>query len=92
MIQRDRTRAERPALWAGAAVGQYDRRPGLDVRHGEDHDAGVNNPLVPSPERRNVWWECSRDGCDHVVRAPSQPVAHDRHPTAAMRPLTLPSD
>jgi hypothetical protein len=47
----------------------------------------MNNPLVPSPERANVWWECSKSGCDYLELATTQPDPHVDHPTYPMQRL-----
>ncbi len=53
----------------------------------------MTNPLVPSPERKPVWWECSKHGCDdYFVEAAGQPPPHLAHPTSPMRKVNLESD
>jgi hypothetical protein len=65
--------------------GTVDRVPG-EAQYGR-----VNNPLVPTPERDDMWWQCSfaAEGrrCDHMEQSPERPPDHDRHRGYRMEPV-----
>lgn len=44
----------------------------------------MNSPLVPSPDRAKVWWDCPAQDPDHAVFSAVRPNRCKDHPGKRM--------